>query len=133
MDRVFLDANVLYSAADREAAGLQRLWKIPDARLLTSPYAIEEALRNLESDEQQGRLNGLLAAVELVTALPQEWNDDHGLPLKDVPILQAAVAGGATHLLTGDARHFGLHYGTVVQGVLIQRPRDYPPGEGDLK
>lgn len=133
MDRVFLDANVLYSAADREAAGLQRLWKIPEIRLLTSPYAIAEALRNLETDEQRGRLNGLLAAVELITALPHEWNDDHGLPLKDVPILQAAVAGGATHLLTGDVRHFGPLYGTAVQGVLIQRPRDYPPKEEDSK
>lgn len=124
---------MLYSAADREAAGLQRLWKIPQTRLLTSPYAIAEALRNLGTDEQRGRLNGLLAAVELVTALPHEWNDDHGLPLKDVPILQAAVAGGATHLLTGDVRHFGSLYGTAVQGVLVQRPRDYPPKEEDSK
>lgn len=47
MDRVFLDANVLYSAAYSRDAGLQRLWKLPQVELLTSAYAVGEARRNL--------------------------------------------------------------------------------------
>jgi hypothetical protein len=36
VDRLFLDANVLFSAAYRETAGIQRLWTRPGVRLLTS-------------------------------------------------------------------------------------------------
>jgi hypothetical protein len=44
------------------------------------------------------------------------------LPEKDRPVLLAAVAGGATHLITGDVTHFGPLLGQKVEGVLIQRP-----------
>ncbi len=37
---------------------------------------------------------------------------------KDQPILAAANGAGCTHLLTGDARHFGHLYGKRVQGAL---------------
>lgn len=46
-DRVFLDANILVSAAWRPANGLLALWALTDARLLTSAYAILEADRNV--------------------------------------------------------------------------------------
>ena len=126
MDRVFLDANVLFSAAYREAARLQKLWEVPNARLITSAYAIDEADRNLKTDEQRIRLRTLLASVEVVAELPANWDVGHGLglSLKDVPILQGAVQGQATHLLTGD-RDFGRLFGTTYEGVLIQRPADY--------
>ena len=45
MLRVFLDANVLFSAAWREGAGLLKLWETPGIRLLTSGHAAEEARR----------------------------------------------------------------------------------------
>jgi hypothetical protein len=51
VDRVFLDANVLFSAAYKDAAPLAALWQIPGCRLLTSAYAVEEARRNLASPE----------------------------------------------------------------------------------
>ncbi|MEW6487686.1 MAG: hypothetical protein AB1578_07205 [Thermodesulfobacteriota bacterium] len=35
------------------------------------------------------------------------------LPLKAQVILAAAIAAKATHLLTGDRRHFGPLYGTA--------------------
>jgi hypothetical protein len=46
-DRVFLDANILVSAAWSADAGLFALWKLPDTSLITSAYAIAEADRNL--------------------------------------------------------------------------------------
>jgi hypothetical protein len=64
--RVFLDANVLFSAAWREDAGLLRLWRRADARLITSPYAVDEAFRNLETTAQRERLFRLTASMELV-------------------------------------------------------------------
>ena len=52
MDRVFLDANILLSAALRPKAGLHRLWKLPNVTLITSDHAIEEARRNLDKPAQ---------------------------------------------------------------------------------
>ena len=45
-----------------------------------------------------------------------------GLPEKDLPILRAAVASGATHLVTGDRKRFGHLFGQKVAGVLVLRP-----------
>jgi hypothetical protein len=51
-DRVFLDANILVSAAWRADSGLSALWTLPDTQLLTSAYAIVEADRNVVNAEQ---------------------------------------------------------------------------------
>ena len=67
MNRVFLDANILFSAGWREKAGLLRLWRLTDVTLLTSRYAFEEARRNLETQEQRKRLIQLMVNVDLVT------------------------------------------------------------------
>jgi uncharacterized protein len=102
MDRVFLDANVLFAAAWRSDAALQRLWELDNAELLSSKYAIEEARRNLETPAQQGRLTRLLRKVRRVEAEHFTLPRNVRLPEKDMPILLAAIDGGATHLLTGD-------------------------------
>ena len=127
MDRVFLDANVLFAAAWRPRAALQRLWKLDDAELLSSSYAIEEARRNLETPAQRARLTRLLRQVRLVE--PEHFTLPRGirLPEKDLPILLAAIDGGATHLLTGDREHFGLYFRQEIGGVLILPPAEYPP------
>jgi len=55
------------------------------------------------------------------------------LPEKDVPILLAAIAAQATHLLTGDIRHFGPYLGKKIEGIAIVLPGEYirgrTPGE----
>ena len=124
MDRVFLDANVLFSAADREGDGLARLWQIDGIRLLSSAYAILEAHTNLTEGAQRDRLANLAKALEIVppgAGLPAGIQ----LPAKDAPILASAIAGKATHLLTGDLRHFGALMGQAVAGVLVQVPAMY--------
>lgn len=125
MDRVFLDANVLFSAAYREGAGLLRLWRLPDTRLLTSAYSAEEARRNLDASGARSRLEGLLDKVELVPESAEPLPRAVRLPEQDVPILRSALAANATHLLTGDVGDFGPLLGTRVSGVLVQRPGDY--------
>jgi predicted nucleic acid-binding protein len=52
IDRLFLDANVLFSAAYQPDSGIARLWKFKDVELLTSAYAAEEARVNLSEREQ---------------------------------------------------------------------------------
>jgi predicted nucleic acid-binding protein len=126
VDRVFLDANVLFSAAYSPDAGFRRLWQLTGVTLITSTYAIAEARRNLPRAEQVERLDLLLADLQVVDpwdyiSLPA----DIELPEKDVPILQAAIAAAATHLVTGDIRAFGPYFGRNIGGIEILRPAAY--------
>ena len=130
MDRVFLDANVLFSAAYAPANSFLDLWKRKGIRLLTSDYAVEEARRNLREHEHLERLRRLTGAMEIVSSRPEHFASpgrpsEVSLPEKDQPILVAAVAARATHLLTGDKRHFGPWIGKRIRGVLIQSPAQY--------
>jgi predicted nucleic acid-binding protein len=123
---VFLDANVLFSAAYRAGSGLSRLWSVEGIRLVTSAYAAAEARRNLARPEQRQRLDALLAPIEQIGEdASRRLPDGIELPEKDVPILSAAIAAGATHLLTGDVMHFGRYFGRTVSGVLILPPGDF--------
>jgi predicted nucleic acid-binding protein len=127
VDRLFLDANVLLSAAWRPGAGLLRLWALYDVELLSSGYAVDEARRNLETPAQRARLTRLLRRVSLVEAEHFTLPRGVRLPEKDLPILLAAIDGEATHLLTGDWEHFGPYYRHEIAGVLILPPAEYPP------
>ncbi len=125
MYRAFLDANVLFSAAYVGRSGLRRIWKLDDVALLTSSYAIEEARRNLDRADQVADLAKLVGAVSIIEtteAVPSVNREPHGLPEKDQPILWAAIDCGASHLVTGDVRHFGHLLDSVVQGVHVVRP-----------
>jgi len=128
LDRVFLDANVLYSAAYLELAGLARLWSPNDVQLLSSAYAIDEARRNLATDRPEAapRLKRLQESVSTVDA-PQGLTLPKTIRLhpKDQPVLLAAIHAKAEYLLTGDIRHFGHLYGKRVEGVLVLRPAAY--------
>lgn len=129
MDRLFLDANVLFSAAYCKDTGVRRLWRLLETELVMSSYAVEEARRNLDRAEQRADLEELLEVVRVskVLADPAEHPEikDADLPEKDLPILRAAVASRCTHLVTGDRRHFGHLFGKKVAGVLVLRPADH--------
>jgi predicted nucleic acid-binding protein len=124
VNRLFLDANVLFSAAYRPGAGIARLWKLTNVELLTSAYAAEEARVNLAEEDQRHRLHELLAQVRIVNGRAR-LPPDATLPAKDQPILQAALYARATHLLTGDKQHFGKYIGRRVGGILVLPPAEY--------
>jgi predicted nucleic acid-binding protein len=124
VDRLFLDANVLFSAAYRPAAGVARLWALERVDLLTSAYAAEEARLNLMEEDQRLRLTKLLQGVRIITGLAP-LPPRVSLPQKDEPILQAALQARATHLLTGDKQHFGKYFGRRLGGVLVLPPAEY--------
>ena len=127
MDRVFLDANVLFSAAYSRDSKLRSLWTLQRARMITSNYAIEEATRNLDSPPQIDRLDRLITRTTIVPeASPDvELPNSVRLPDKDVPILLAALSAGATHLLTGDKLHFGPYMNRQIAGLKILTPGEY--------
>lgn len=72
MDRLFLDANVLFSAAYRSDARLLRLWKLQSVFLCSSRYALEEARINLNEETQRARLSKLSGSLAFFEA-----SEDH--------------------------------------------------------
>jgi predicted nucleic acid-binding protein len=127
MDRVFLDANVLVSAAIKPESRLSALWELADVRLLASPYVVEEARRNVGVPAAVQRLERLIAAIKVLPSEPADFEiaDDPGLPAKDRPVLLAAIVSGADVLLTGDMTHFGGCMGRLAGGVRICLPGEY--------
>ena len=128
MDRLFLDANVIFSAAYRPNSGLLRFWKLKSAALCSSHYAVEEARINLTEEAQRRRLASLTRQLPLFDAIRQELPSAVSLPDKDVPIMLAAMNARATHLITGDIRHFGPHLGRKVGDILVLTPAAYLAG-----
>jgi uncharacterized protein len=128
VDRVFLDACVVFSAAYNASSPLRRLWALGDTLLLASDLAVEEARRNLAvlRPERLKDFGRLIAKLEIVVAtLTKAPSEVQRLPDKDRPILLAALAGRATHFLTVDKKHFGSLFGKRVGQVLILPPGEY--------
>lgn len=130
--RLFLDANVLFSAArseDSRAYALFQLARAGVCTLVTSPFAIEEARRNtgLKQPERAAALEALLRDAEIGLECSQEqaaWALSQGLPDKDAPILAAAVLSRCDALVTGDRSHFGSLFGKAAGGVVVLSLRD---------
>ncbi len=84
MNRLFLDANILFSVASG-STGLLRLWdqaKAGKAVLISSVYAVEEARHNLGKPEHLQRLDEL---VKEVTVVPEASADFAcPVPLPDI-------------------------------------------------
>ena len=131
MIRLFLDANVLFTAAHNpegkaalvvDLAGAKGPWE-----LVTSGLAAAEARRNLGRKYPAAleRLEEVLRGVRRVSPPPPH---ECPVPLeeKDRPILHAAIVAQATHLLTGDRKHFGPHMNSPEQtgGITIQTVGD---------
>ena len=129
--RVFLDANILFSAAKTNGAvrELLRLLRAAGHECWIDDYVVFEAHRNLttKGPEALSALDALVASCHLSpaqvpgtgTARPEiDW-----LPEKDRPVLAAAIRLRCAALLTGDRTHFGAGYGKVFAGAMIHSPR----------
>jgi predicted nucleic acid-binding protein len=130
-DRIFLDANILFSMA-YGSPGLNRLWELTQKKrcvLFASNYVVEEAKRNLFSAEQLRSLEAFLSMVQLVPDFDPNIPCPIELPEKDRPVLLAAISIKADYLLTGDMIHFGKYFGQKVGGVKICLPRNYLFGQ----
>ena len=118
--RVFLDANVLFSASN-DGSNIAQLvgWLIDTATAVTSDLAREEARRNLaiKRAEWMPTFERLLARVEIVASV----RFDLPVPLDegDRPLLCAAIRSRCSHFATGDRRDFGHLYAQTVEGVQV--------------
>jgi hypothetical protein len=90
---------------------------------LTSAYAVEEARRNLARHfpSQVGALEAFLPKIGLVDLLVAKL--EITMKSKDIPILFAAVAGRATHLLTNDVADFSEVMKRPYKGLKVLTPK----------
>jgi hypothetical protein len=127
--RVFLDANVLFSAAKSDGAVRQLLRLLLERghECWADAYVVAEARRNLAAKGPGAVevLDALLPHLHLAAATQDTaattlvaW-----LPEKDRPVLAAAIRLRCDALVTGDRTHFGAGYGRDFGGVVIHSPR----------
>jgi hypothetical protein len=127
--RIFLDANLLFSAAKSDGAIRRLLTLLADAghECHADAYVVEEARRNLalKAPGSLPVLDRLLGRVHVAQVkLQAETTGAPGtLAEKDRPVLAAAVHLGCDALVTGDRTHFGAFYGKTIGGVKIHSPR----------
>lgn len=121
--RVFLDANVLFSAS-HAGSSIARLvaWLLDKDTAVSSDLAVEEARRNLALKRPAWlpAFDALMARVELVPSalfpLPVALAD------KDAPLLCAAIRSRCRLFVTGDKRDFGHVMGQTIEGVKVVSP-----------
>jgi predicted nucleic acid-binding protein len=127
--RLFLDANILFSAAKAPGAVERLVALLLDARheCWVDDYVITEARRNLEMKAPGGltALDGLLKRLRVAPAQPRVPDLEASVLLaeNDRPILAAAIRLACDALVTGDRTHFGRLYGRRVRGVATHSPR----------
>lgn len=130
--RVFLDANVLFSAAYRETGSVRPFFALADAGLcdlVSSGYAVDEARRNIlaRHPDRGADLESLARKLALCREpIPATiaWAKTLGLPAKDTPILAAAVEAHCQLLVTGDRSHFGRLFGRRLRGTIVLSPAE---------
>lgn len=110
---VFLDANVLFSAALGGPA-FELIWELAHGEqigLVTSAHCRIEAAANLERKRPRSApgLGRLLSDVGLAPEPPAEVlaSARRLVAEKDAPVPAAALAARADVLVTGDLKHFG--------------------------
>ncbi len=118
--RVFLDANVLFSASNAESNMAKLVaWLGERETVITSDLAVEEARKNLQLKRIAWlpTFEGLLRGVEIVPSVI--FHLPVSVAEKDVPLLCAAIRSGCQLFVTGDKRDFGHLYDQQVQGVEV--------------
>jgi predicted nucleic acid-binding protein len=126
--RIFLDPNILFSAARADGAVRQLLALIEAARheQWAETYVVEEARRNLTAKSPGGlaALDAMTARITIVgfNAGAALSPDLFSLPEKDRPVLGSAIHHQCNILISGDRTHFGPLFGKIIQGVSILSP-----------
>lgn len=125
--KVFLDANILFSASNPQWLTRQLLEALEQAgaSLISSAYVWEEAERNVRSHFPKNlmELHTLRTRLKFISDTMLASGIFQILPEKDRPVLAAAIRGKCSHLLTGDYKHFGELMGHRICGVKVVSQR----------
>lgn len=126
--RIFLDANILFSAGKSDGAIRALLLKLSASGhvLVADGYVVGEARRNLEAKFPSAHAFFEALVKQVATSdkvsNPMRPEIAPDLPEKDRPVLAAAIHHRCQVLLTGDKTHFGPPYGQIIQGAEIHTP-----------
>ena len=118
--KIFLDANVLFSASNPVSNIHRFIVLLSDKhQLVTSDYAHEEARRNIQAKRAQwySTFSDIETKILRLPSAPLIRNIE--LVEKDRPILGAAIAHQCDYLLTGDKKDFGHLYGKRIGGMTV--------------
>ena len=127
--RVFLDANILFSAAKSVGAVRELLHLVLDSghECWVDGYVVIEARRNLAAKAPDALIafEALLKRLRIgpAQAPGPELKLVNWLPEKDRTVLAAAIRLRCAALVPGDRKHFGPGYGKMFAGVTIHSPR----------
>lgn len=127
--RIFLDANILFSAAKSDGAVRSLVTRLLANRheCWVDGYVTEEARRNIlaKAPKSLPELERLISRLRFSLSVPDiaRAKAFRDVAEKDQPVLAAAAALGCDILVTGDQSHFGLLYGRSLAGVTIHSPR----------
>lgn len=128
--RIFLDANILFSAS-KSAAAVHALLKLALKQkhiLCADEYVVAEARRNLQSKAPPDAIARLTAWLTAIEVMPTRLHGSAALastawlPEKDRPVLAAAIRLQCDILVTGDVTHFGSGFGKRFDGVMLCSP-----------
>ncbi len=121
--KVFLDANILFSASKSNShmRGLVNLLSKKHS-LVTSNYAHEEASRNLERKQKSwlGDLEKIMKNITVVDSCDLDSSIE--LAQKDRVILGSAIKSKCSFLVTGDKKDFRHLFGKIIKGVKVLTP-----------
>jgi uncharacterized protein len=129
--RVFIDANILFSAAYLKQSRTRAIFDLAAAGFfegITSAYALDEARRNLlrRHPDRVAALDQIALGLRIVSEPNAEfraWAAALGITEKDVPILAAAAQAGVDWLVSGD-RGFASLYEKKPRGVDVMLPAE---------
>jgi predicted nucleic acid-binding protein len=118
--RIFLDANVLFSASNPSSNIAQLIYLFLERHeIVTSDLALGEARRNIQAKRPQWR-DAFIQLSKKVTVVPTRIMK---LPVpiadKDAPILASAIQSQCNYFVTGDKKHFGLLFDQEVEGLVV--------------
>ena len=118
--KIFLDANVLFSASN-PVSNIHRFITLlfDEHQLVTSDYAHEEARRNIQAKRAQWYSTFSDIETKIFRLPSAPLTHDIELVEKDRPILGAAIAHQCNYLLTGDKKDFGHLYGKKIGSVTV--------------
>jgi predicted nucleic acid-binding protein len=114
MNRIFLDATVLFAAAHSSTGASRELFALAKAgriELITNEIAVEETERNLLRKAPDGlSIFKALMETQLITVIPAPTKEEvlaaaAYTALKDAPIVAGAIAAQADYLVTFDRKH----------------------------
>jgi predicted nucleic acid-binding protein len=129
--RAFLDANVLFRAAQSRANASWGVFdlaeKQDDFAVMTTEYVFGEAEEHLQekSPKSLGEYHSLKSILETCHEPPETLAEHLERLIRDEddrPVLAGAIYARADWLLTLDDKHFGHLYGIEVYDVLITTP-----------